>query len=89
MTEPGPVPGQRRALEVTGVLPEQLRVLRGPSGRLDYRPWLRSQSCRDFLLGMPVLKNCVEDRMVAGRVAPTEFVGACGYRRSRDTDSPA
>jgi len=37
MTEPGTVPGQRRALEVTGVLPEQLRVLRSPPGRLDYR----------------------------------------------------
>ena len=37
MTEPGPVPGHRRALEVTGVLPEQLRVLRSQSGRLNYR----------------------------------------------------
>jgi hypothetical protein len=63
------VPGQRQALELTGVLREQLRVLRSQSGSLSCRAGcvLRSHA-GDFLLGMPEGSIAMEIRPGHGKV---------------------
>jgi hypothetical protein len=52
------VPGQRQALELTGVLREQVRVLRSQSGLLSCRAGCVLKShAGDFLLRMPILRD--------------------------------
>jgi hypothetical protein len=59
------MPGQRRALEVTGVLREQFRVLSSQPGELCRLPrCVLSSHARALLLRMAVLKNREEAEFV-------------------------
>jgi hypothetical protein len=83
---PRRVAGQRRALEVGGVLREQLRVLRSQSDRLDCRVGCVLRSLTGtILLRMPVLRNFA----VATRPADITMAGADGRRRAASPGPPA